>query len=80
MFDFAPKDLPWNTGPSYCYSVSDILYPQASIMLLRRTLIVNVALSWDTGVARGRVTGIVRPALPSTVARVRTCPAILVRE
>jgi len=37
---------------------------------------VNVARSWEIGVALGRETGIARPALPSTVARNRACWAI----
>ena len=37
------------------------------------TLIVNVARSWEIGVALGRATGIARPALPSTVAKNRAC-------
>jgi hypothetical protein len=43
---------------------------------LSHTLIVNVARSWEMGVARVRVTGMARPALPSTVARNRACWAI----
>ena len=39
---------------------------------------MNVALSWETWVARGRRTGMVRPTLPSTVASPRACAIILV--
>jgi hypothetical protein len=40
------------------------------------TLIVNVARSCEMGVALGRIAGMERPALPSTVARNRACWAI----
>jgi len=43
---------------------------------ITHTLIVNVARSWEMGVALGRVAGMARPALPSTVARKRACWAI----
>lgn len=65
-FDFAPKDFPLKTGPSYelCKNWSA---ERGGLC----TLMVKVALSCETGVALGRMAGIWRGVFPSTVARKR---------
>lgn len=67
MLDFAPKDLPLKTGPSYAH-ISLLSWYGCRM----RTLMVKVALSWEIGVALvlGGV-GCTRGVLPSTVAKGR---------
>lgn len=71
MLDLAPKDFPWKIGPSYNYQH----HSQRGRQRIP-TLMVNVALSCEIGVAFDRETGIERPVLPSTVAKNRACWAV----
>lgn len=71
--DLAPKDLPLKTGPSYAAASA----PIAMMYGLKLTLMVNVALSCEIGVALAGDFGIWRGVF-WTVARKRACTAGLV--
>ena len=81
MFDLAPKDLPWKTGPSYIPMVSIAIIHQSLTVKWEegpmRTLMVKVALSCEIGVALILETGIWRSVLCWTVARNRDWDPIL---